>query len=517
VTVAGDGGGGRVDPQQARVRVHQQRVVGAHPRKEAADVVEHGHPGRARDLHAGAVVGQVGGCHHGGAAPAHQGQGRERGQALGDHQHLAAARQWQPGRAGGQQQAQVLGLDGALLEDGIAAAGGVGGHGVLTRHLTQPARDAVLPRALQRDRAQALILEEEEERQDGAPRRRRQRRFHAAHGLAHDRRDVLEGLLHADARVPVGQAARAQGLQGAQGEGAPEGRARHHRFARQARRARRVTRGVALVLEGVGEGGGQGRAQGDLRIGEGGLLLALQDQHASGLPAQHQRDGQQALILLLAQAGHVLVVGVVLGARGRDGAHDLGGRPRDALADGQPHVADGRVGEAHVRAQRKHLAVVDLFAHVDADHVGVGQAGDLLAHASEHAVQGPGLRGCLDQSQDAVDPQVVALVDVHANRAAALAHGGIVGPVTGRATRVWARRCVAGRLAADRSVMERPHGGLCERCQHAVEIRSGRGSRFLRCGQADRDRRFARYPPLPVLRCPGYAPAGESAGPESDV
>jgi hypothetical protein len=48
--------------------------------------------------------------------------------------------------------------------------------------------------------------------------------------------------------------------------------------------------------------------------------------------------------------------------------------------------------------------------------------------------------------------------------------------------------------------------GLCAECRHARRIRSGRGATFLLCGRAAHDQRFARYPPLPVLRCPGHEP-----------
>lgn len=34
-----------------------------------------------------------------------------------------------------------------------------------------------------------------------------------------------------------------------------------------------------------------------------------------------------------------------------------------------------------------------------------------------------------------------------------------------------------------------------------------RGSVFFRCARADTDARFVRYPPLPVLACPGYEDA----------
>jgi hypothetical protein len=49
-----------------------------------------------------------------------------------------------------------------------------------------------------------------------------------------------------------------------------------------------------------------------------------------------------------------------------------------------------------------------------------------------------------------------------------------------------------------------PDPGLCARCAHARVQRSARGSRFWRCRRADLDPAFRRYPPLPVLRCPGF-------------
>jgi hypothetical protein len=53
---------------------------------------------------------------------------------------------------------------------------------------------------------------------------------------------------------------------------------------------------------------------------------------------------------------------------------------------------------------------------------------------------------------------------------------------------------------------ERPRVGLCADCQHARTIVSAKGSRFTLCGKAQEDPRFRKYPPLPVLACPGYAP-----------
>ena len=46
--------------------------------------------------------------------------------------------------------------------------------------------------------------------------------------------------------------------------------------------------------------------------------------------------------------------------------------------------------------------------------------------------------------------------------------------------------------------------GLCGTCVHVQRIVSGRGSEFLRCGRSRTDSRFARYPSLPVLYCPGH-------------
>jgi hypothetical protein len=47
---------------------------------------------------------------------------------------------------------------------------------------------------------------------------------------------------------------------------------------------------------------------------------------------------------------------------------------------------------------------------------------------------------------------------------------------------------------------------LCETCRHCREVLSGKGSRFLMCRLSQVDRRFAKYPPQPVLRCPGFEP-----------
>src|SRR5207245_8960994 len=54
--------------------------------------------------------------------------------------------------------------------------------------------------------------------------------------------------------------------------------------------------------------------------------------------------------------------------------------------------------------------------------------------------------------------------------------------------------------------------GLCLTCRWMRSIANRRGSTFYRCGLADSDPRFPRYPPLPVLSCNGY----ERAGPDTE-
>jgi hypothetical protein len=53
--------------------------------------------------------------------------------------------------------------------------------------------------------------------------------------------------------------------------------------------------------------------------------------------------------------------------------------------------------------------------------------------------------------------------------------------------------------------------GLCGSCRHGRTIVSRKGSRFLLCELSRTDRRFPRYPPLPVLSCPGFDPARTDA------
>lgn len=69
----------------------------------------------------------------------------------------------------------------------------------------------------------------------------------------------------------------------------------------------------------------------------------------------------------------------------------------------------------------------------------------------------------------------------------------------------------SGGGPSEPSVAELPlHPGLCAGCAHLRLLRSPR-STFVRCGKADDDARFPRYPRLPVVACAGFAPAGEPA------
>jgi len=54
--------------------------------------------------------------------------------------------------------------------------------------------------------------------------------------------------------------------------------------------------------------------------------------------------------------------------------------------------------------------------------------------------------------------------------------------------------------------------GLCLSCRWMRRVSNRRGSTFFRCGLADSDARFPRYPPLPVLTCAGYERHGDGPG-----
>jgi len=55
--------------------------------------------------------------------------------------------------------------------------------------------------------------------------------------------------------------------------------------------------------------------------------------------------------------------------------------------------------------------------------------------------------------------------------------------------------------------------GLCADCVYGHSVKSDRGSVFLLCELSRKDQRFAKYPRLPVLSCPGYEKKQKPADP----
>jgi hypothetical protein len=55
----------------------------------------------------------------------------------------------------------------------------------------------------------------------------------------------------------------------------------------------------------------------------------------------------------------------------------------------------------------------------------------------------------------------------------------------------------------------RPPAGLCDSCRHQRLVPNTRGSVFSLCERSRSEPEFRRYPPLPVLRCPGFEPGGQ--------
>ncbi len=56
-----------------------------------------------------------------------------------------------------------------------------------------------------------------------------------------------------------------------------------------------------------------------------------------------------------------------------------------------------------------------------------------------------------------------------------------------------------------------PSAGLCNSCAHQRPVPTAR-TMYSLCGLAADDRRFPRYPPLPVSRCSGFAPRNAGDG-----
>ncbi len=47
-------------------------------------------------------------------------------------------------------------------------------------------------------------------------------------------------------------------------------------------------------------------------------------------------------------------------------------------------------------------------------------------------------------------------------------------------------------------------GSLCSRCRHVRIVRTPKGSQFLLCERSRTETRYVKYPPQPVLTCPGF-------------
>jgi hypothetical protein len=51
--------------------------------------------------------------------------------------------------------------------------------------------------------------------------------------------------------------------------------------------------------------------------------------------------------------------------------------------------------------------------------------------------------------------------------------------------------------------------GLCDSCVHQQVVRNTRGSVFSLCRRSRTDPAYPKYPPLPVLACPGHQPRAQ--------
>lgn len=49
-----------------------------------------------------------------------------------------------------------------------------------------------------------------------------------------------------------------------------------------------------------------------------------------------------------------------------------------------------------------------------------------------------------------------------------------------------------------------PQSSLCSRCRHVQIARTPKGSTFQLCKRSKTDARFPKYPPQPVVACPGF-------------
>jgi hypothetical protein len=58
--------------------------------------------------------------------------------------------------------------------------------------------------------------------------------------------------------------------------------------------------------------------------------------------------------------------------------------------------------------------------------------------------------------------------------------------------------------------------GLCRDCRHSRRIESDRGSIFWQCQLSFSDKRFPKYPRLPVRQCDGYERGSNSGDTSAD-
>jgi hypothetical protein len=108
------------------------------------------------------------------------------------------------------------------------------------------------------------------------------------------------------------------------------------------------------------------------------LLAPLQHEHADRRAAADQRYADEHRVLLLAEAGHVLVGRLGRGVRRRDRSHALGDEAGDALADVEHRGPDRGAREAVVAAH--HEPVV--LARVDTRDLDARDRGDLVTSRS---------------------------------------------------------------------------------------------------------------------------------------
>ena len=54
--------------------------------------------------------------------------------------------------------------------------------------------------------------------------------------------------------------------------------------------------------------------------------------------------------------------------------------------------------------------------------------------------------------------------------------------------------------------------GLCDSCRHQQLVPNTRGSVFSLCLRSRTDSAYPRYPPIPVIACPGHEQRGRGEG-----